>query len=135
MGCVRNSYNEGNWNCADTELLEFVRTSRVVRVNGRFHTVTHIPKEFVELLCKGATSIGGKADVRRELAINGFVLPKPDRGIEAEFQKLDWNNAHMGFQVANPLLALYYRFILKKQCALEVEFGASNPRHCADLLM
>ncbi|CAE7896040.1 unnamed protein product, partial [Symbiodinium necroappetens] len=70
VGCVRNSYNEGNWNC-----------------------------------------------------------------IEAEFQKLDWNNAHMEFQVANPLLASYYRFILKKQCALEVEFGASNPRHCADLLM
>ena len=134
VGCVRISYNEGNWNCADTELLGFVRMSRAVRINGRFHAVHDIPRKFVELLCKGATSIA-EADVRRELTINGFVLPKLDRGIEAEFQKLDWNNAHMEYEVANPLLASYYRFILKKQCALEVEFEASNPQHCADLLM
>ena len=134
VGCVRNSYNEGSWNCADTELLGFVRSSRAVRINGRFHAVGHIPQEFVELLCKGACSIA-ETDVRRELTVNGFVLPKPDRGIEAEFQKLDWNNAHMEHQVANPLLASYYRFILKTRCALEVAWERSNPQHCADLLM
>ena len=133
VGCVRNSYNKGNWSCPDTELLGFVRKSRAVRINGRFHDVERIPREFVELLCKGATSIANAA-VRRELTINGFVVPKPDRGIEAEFQDLDWNNAHMEYQVANPLLASYYRFILQKQCALEVGCEA-NPRHCADLLM
>ncbi|CAE7374380.1 unnamed protein product [Symbiodinium sp. CCMP2592] len=135
VGYVRNSYKQGNWNCADTELLGFVQQSRAVRINGRFHDVERIPREFVELLCKGATSIA-EADVRRELSINGFVVPKPDRGIEAEFQSLDWNNAHTEYQVANPLLASYYRFILQKQCALEVGKGIEvNPRHCADLLM
>ncbi|CAJ1354644.1 unnamed protein product [Effrenium voratum] len=100
---VRCSYGNGDWK-TDTEILAFVRQSRAVRINGRFNALEQIPREFAELLCKGATSIA-KADVRRELTINGFVLPKHDRGIEGEFQKLDWNNAHMTYQVANPLLA------------------------------
>ncbi|CAE7464315.1 unnamed protein product [Symbiodinium sp. CCMP2592] len=131
---VRRSYGTGDWNCADTEILAFVRKSRAVRVNGRFTAVQHIPHQFAELLCKGATSIA-KADVRRELSINGFVLPQHDKGSEEEFQPLDWNNAHMKYQVANPLLASYYRFTLEKHCSLEVGFEASKPRDCADLLM
>ena len=130
---VRCSYGNGDWKTG-TEILAFVRQSRAVRINGRFSAVEQIPREFAELLCKGATSIA-KTDVRRELTINGFVLPKHDRGIEGEFQKLDWNNAHMTYQVANPLLASYYRFVLAKECGLEVQFEPSNPQHCADLLL
>ena len=130
---VRCSYGNGDWTTG-TEILAFVRQSRAVRINGRFNALEQIPREFAELLCKGATSIA-KADVRRELTINGFVLPKHDRGIEGEFQKLDWNNAHMTYQVANPLLASYYRFVLAKECGLEVQLEPSNPQHCADLLL
>ena len=41
----------------------------------------------------------------------------------------------MTYQVANPLLASYYRFVLAKECGLEVQFEPSNPQHCADLLL
>ncbi|CAJ1403098.1 unnamed protein product [Effrenium voratum] len=130
---VRSSYGNGDW-VTDTEILAWVRQSRAVRVNGRYSSVGNTPQEFAELLCKGPSRIA-TAEVRRELAIHGFVLPKHDTCIEEEFQQLDWNNAHMIYQVANPLLASYYRFVLAKICALEVQFESSNPQHCADLLL
>ena len=53
---VRCSHGNGDWK-TDTEILAFVRQSRAVRINGRFNALEQIPREFAELLCKGATSI------------------------------------------------------------------------------
>ncbi|CAE7702457.1 unnamed protein product [Symbiodinium pilosum] len=72
VGVVRNSYSHGQWDCSDTEILGALKESRAVKVNGRYSSVEHTPKEFVELLCAGARPIG--QDIRRELTINGFVV-------------------------------------------------------------
>ena len=131
VGVVRNSYSHGQWDCSDTEILGALKESRAVKVNGRYSSVEHTPKEFVELLCAGARPIG--QDIRRELTINGFVLPKYD---SAEvLQKLNWTNDDLHYKVANPLLAAYYRFQLKKACGLQLQFWPSRPENCADLLM
>ena len=131
VGVVRNSYSHGQWDCSDTEILGALKESRAVKVNGRYSSVEHTPKEFVELLCAGARPIG--QDIRRELTINGFVLPKYDSA--EELQKLNWTNDDLHYKVANPLLAAYYRFQLKKTCGLQLQFWPSRPENCADLLM
>ena len=131
VGVVRNSYSHGQWDCRDTEILGALKESRAVKVNGRYSSVEHTPKEFVELLCAGARPIG--QDIRRELTINGFVLPKYDSA--EELQKLNWTNDDLHYKVANPLLAAYYRFQLKKTCGLQLQFWPSRPENCADLLM
>ena len=102
VGVVRNSYSHGQWDCSDTEILGALKESRAVKVNGRYSSVEHTPKEFVELLCAGARPIG--QDIRRELTINGFVLPKYDSA--EELQKLNWTNDDLHYKVANPLLVL-----------------------------
>ena len=130
-GFVRNSHGDGRWDCSDAEILGALRESRAVKVNGRYSSVENTPKEFVELLCGGARTIGH--DIRRELAINGFVLPRHDSA--EELQKLNWTNDNLPYKVANPLLAAYYRFQLQKTCGLELEFCSSKPESCADLLM
>ncbi|CAJ1459047.1 unnamed protein product [Effrenium voratum] len=133
VGFVRKSYDKGDWDTG-TGILAFVGRSRAVHVNGKYSSVGNTPQEFAEVLCKGASRIA-TLEVRKELAINGFVLPKHDRCIEGEFQQLDWNNEGTEYQVANPVLASYYRYNLKKHCSLEVQFEPSNPQRCADLLM
>ena len=133
VGSVRNSYGTGDWNCADNEILGHLRESRAVRVNGFYKDVNTVPREFAELLCKGSTTLP-QQQVRRDLTIYGFVLPKHN-GDVGELQKLDWMNAMTEYRVANPLLALYYRFQLKKSCGLELQFEQSEPLGCADLLM
>ena len=133
VGSVRNSYGTGDWNCADNEILGHLRESRAVRVNGFYKDVNTVPREFAELLCKGSTTLP-QQQVRRDLTIYGFVLPKHN-GDVGELQKLDWMNAMTEYRVANPLLALYYRFQLKKSCGLELQFEQSEPQGCADLLM
>ncbi|CAJ1380521.1 unnamed protein product [Effrenium voratum] len=133
VGFVRKSYDKGGWDTG-TGILAFVGRSRAVRVNGKFSPVGNTPQEFAELLCKGASRIA-TLEVRKELAINGFVLLKHDRCIEGELQQLDWNNEGTEYQVANPVLASYYRYNLEKHCSLEVQFEPSNPQHCADLLL
>ena len=133
VGSVRNSYGTGDWNCADNEILGHLRESRAVRVNGFYKDVNTVPREFAELLCKGSTTLP-QQQVRRDLTICGFVLPKHN-GDVGELQKLDWMNAMTEYRVANPLLALYYRFQLKKSCGLELQFEQSEPQGCADLLM
>ena len=110
-GFVRNSHGDGRWDCSDAEIL------------GAERAVENTPKEFVELLYGGARTIGH--DIRRELAINGFVLPRHDSA--EELQKLNWTNDNLPYKVANPLLAAYYRF--------QLEFCSSKPESCADLLM
>ena len=131
---VRKSYGMGEWNCPQTDVLGALRESRAVRVNGQYTPVSNIPREFAELLCQGASRIA-RQEVRRELTINGFVLPKYDRNSEDEFQRVDWVNEDMEYQVANPLLASYYLYNLKKHCGLEVWFENAKPHSCADLLM
>ena len=43
VGFVRNSYDGGDWNCADTEILGYLRESRAVRVNGLYKDVSNVP--------------------------------------------------------------------------------------------
>ena len=131
VGSVRNSHGNGDWDCSDAEILGALKKSRAVKVNGQYSNVENTPKEFVELLCGGARPI--RQDMRKELAISGFVLPKCDS--EEEFQELNWTNDDLRYRVANPLQALYYRFQLKKSCGLELQFEQSEPQGCADLLM
>lgn len=131
VGSVRNSHGNGDWDCSDAEILGALKKSRAVKVNGQYSSVENTPKEFVELLCGGARPI--RQDMRKELAISGFVLPKCDS--EEEFQELNWTNDDLRYRVANPLQALYYRFQLKKSCGLELQFEQSEPQGCADLLM
>ena len=133
VGSVRNSYGTGDWNCADNEILGHLRESRAVRVNGFYKDVSNVPREFAELLCKGSTTLP-QQHVRRDLAIHGFILPKHD-GETGQLQKVDWMNAMTEYRVANPLLAAYYHFQLKKTCGLELQFEKSEPQGCADLLM
>ena len=131
VGSVRTSHGNGDWDCSDAEILGALKKSRAVKVNGQYSSVENTPKEFVELLCGGARPI--RQDMRKELAISGFVLPKCDS--EEEFQELNWTNDDLRYRVANPLQALYYRFQLKKSCGLELQFEQSEPQGCADLLM
>ena len=133
VGSVRNSYGTGDWNCADNEILGHLRESRAVRVSGFYTDVSNVPREFAELLCKGSTTLP-QQHVRRDLAIHGFILPKHD-GETGQLQKVDWMNAMTEYRVANPLLAAYYHFQLKKTCGLELQFEKSEPQGCADLLM
>eukprot|EP00435_Cladocopium_sp_Y103_P036016 s2563_g9.t1 len=131
-GFVRNSYGTADWDCPDTEILGYLRKTRAVRVNGRYDSASDTPTDFAELLCAGARPIT-QGDVRRELAINGFVLPKYDDA--DELQELDWRSENKHYKVANPLLASYYLCNLKKHCGLKFHFDSSKPQSCADLLM
>ena len=132
VGFVRNSYGTGDWNCARDEILGYLRESRAVRVNGFYKDVSNVPRAFAELLCKGSATL--PQQVRRDLTIHGFVLPKHS-GEVGELQKVDWMNAMTEYRVANPLLAAYYHAQLKQTCGLELQFEQSQPLGCADLLM
>ena len=132
VGFVRNSYDGGDWDCAQTEILGYLRESRAVRVGGLYKDVSNLPREFAELLCKGSTTL--PEHVRRDLTIHGFVVPKYS-GTEGEFQELDWTTDCTEYRAANPLLASYYFHNLKKRHNLQVHFESSKPQHCADLLM
>ncbi|CAJ1356538.1 unnamed protein product, partial [Effrenium voratum] len=132
VGFVRNSYNGGDWDCASNEILGYLQKSRAVRVNGLYEDVSNVPREFVELLCKGSTTL--PHHLRRELTIYGFVLPIYS-GTEGEFQQLDWRSEGTEYRAANPLLASYYFHNLKKRHSLQVQFERGKPQHCADLLM
>jgi len=132
VGFVRNSYGGGDWDCARTEILGYLRESRAVRVNGLYKDVSNVPREFAELLCKGSTTL--PQHVRRDLTIHGFVVPKYS-GTEREFQQLDWMTEGTEYRAANPLLASYYFHNLKKRRNLQVHFEPIKPQHCADLLM
>ncbi|CAJ1387561.1 unnamed protein product [Effrenium voratum] len=132
VGFVRNSYNGGDWDCASNAILGYLQKSRAVRVNGFYEDVSNVPREFVELLCKGSTTL--PHHIRRELTIYGFVLPIYS-GTEGEFQQLDWRSEGTEYRAANPLLASYYFHNLKKRRSLQVQFERGKPQHCADLLM
>ena len=132
VGFVRNSYDGGDWDCARTEILGYLRESRAVRVNGLYIDVSKVPREFAELLCKGSTTL--PQHVRRDLTIHGFVVPKYS-GTEREFQQLDWMTEGTEYRAANLLLASYYFHNLKKRRNLQVHFEPIKPQHCADLLM
>ena len=132
VGFVRDSYGTADWDGPDSEILGYLRQTRAVRINGRYDSASNTPTEFAELLCAGARPIT-QGDLRRELTIHGFVLPKYDDA--DELQKLDWRNENQHYKVANPLLALYYLCNLKKHCGLKSQFDSSKPQSCADLLM
>ena len=70
VGFVRNSYDGGDWDCANTEILGYLRERRAVRVNGLYKDVSNVPREFAELLCKGSTTL--PQHVRRDLTASWF---------------------------------------------------------------
>ena len=124
VGFVRNSYDGGDWDCAKTEILGYLRESRAVRVNGLYKDVSNVPREFAELLCKGSATL--PQHVRRDLTIHGFVVPKYS-GTEREFQQLDWMTEGTEYRAANPLLASYYFHNLKKRQICKFTLSPANP--------
>ena len=94
--------------------------------------MSNVPREFAELLCQGSKTL--PQHIRRDLTIYGFVVPKRS-GAEGEFQKLDWMNEDTEYRAANPFLASYYFYNLKKKQSLQVCLIHNKPQHCADLLM
>ncbi|CAE7859588.1 unnamed protein product, partial [Symbiodinium necroappetens] len=129
---VRTSYGNGDWLCADDEILGQLRESRAVRVNGGYEA-QNTPREFVQILSEGSSVL--PANIRKELTISGFVVPKLAEPKPGEFRKLDWKNERVEYGVANPLLAAYYLYTLKASCQLTIRFDSSRPQSCADLLM
>ena len=103
VGKVRNSYGNGEWNCPDGEILDFLQRSRAVKVNGRFGILGDTPQTFVQLLCNGSSEVRSST-VRIDLTIFGFLLPEYEIGAK-EFQQLNWNNAGIKFKAATPLMA------------------------------
>ncbi|CAJ1457109.1 unnamed protein product, partial [Effrenium voratum] len=91
---VRSSYGNEDW-VTDTEILALVRQSRAVRVNGKYRSVGNTPQEFAELLCKGPSRIA-TAEVRTELAIHGFVLPKHAMWKKLNYRDLQFHSSSAG---------------------------------------
>ncbi|CAE7938425.1 unnamed protein product, partial [Symbiodinium necroappetens] len=128
---VRKSYANGDWNKADG-ILSHVKKSRAIHVNGRYQSLDAIPKDFIHLLCSGSCMITDEAN-RSDLCIHGFTLPKHEE--DHELQDVNWSDYSTKYKVSNPLMASYYRQILKQERALQVAFAEDKPQHCADLLL
>ncbi|CAE7193949.1 unnamed protein product [Symbiodinium sp. CCMP2592] len=128
---VRKSYAHGDWNTAD-RILSHVKKSRAIHVNGRYQSLDAIPEEFIRLLCGGSCMIED-ATKRRDLCIHGFILPKHEE--DHELQNVNWSDYSTKYKVSNPLMASYYRQVLKQERALQVAFTEDKPQHCADLLL
>ena len=56
------------------QLMWRLQTVRAIRANGYLSALENIPQEFVDILCEGPTD-GLDLNLRRELTINGLVLP------------------------------------------------------------
>lgn len=68
-----------------------------------------MPKEFIQRLCEGPGNLS--KEIRRELTIQGFVIPVSEG--KDEFQRVDWTRPGATYAVANPILASYYRHELQ----------------------
>ena len=128
---VRNSYANGDWNKADG-ILSYAKKSRAIHVNGRYESLDAIPEEFIHLLCSGSCMIKDATN-RRDLCIHGFILPKHEEA--HELQDVNWSDYSTKYKVSNPLMASYYRHVLKQERALQVAFTEDKPQHSADLLL
>ena len=102
-----------------------------MRVNGKYSSLHEVPREFVELICKGSGQLA--PDLRRELAINDFALPQSSTA--KEFEIMDWTDMKAQYQAANPLLAGYYFHVLENEKGLQLQYDDTKPQHAADLLM
>ena len=131
VNLVRKSYAHGDWNKADG-ILSHVKKSRAIHVNGRYQSLDAIPEEFIRLLCSGSCMIKDETN-RRDLCIHGFILPKHEE--DHELQDVNWSDYSTKYKVSNPLMASYYRQVLKQERALQVAFTEDKPQHCADLLL
>jgi len=131
VNLVRKSYAHGDWNKADG-ILSHVKKSRAIHVNGRYQSLDAIPEEFIRLLCSGSCMIKDETN-RRDLSIHGFILPKHEE--DHELQDVNWSDYSTKYKVSNPLMASYYRQVLKQERALQVAFTEDKPQHCADLLL
>ena len=128
---VRESYGTGSWSCGKDEILGRLRQCRAVRVNGKYSSLHEVPREFVDLICKGSDKL--PANVCRDLSFNGFVLPQSSTA--EEFEIIDWTDMKAQYHAANPLLAAYYFHVLKEEKGLQVQYDDSKPQHAADLLL
>ena len=131
LGEASQAWDTESWNeAADDSLMWRLQTVRAIRANGYLSALENIPQEFVDILCEGPTD-GLDLNLRRELTINGLVLPLLK---DSEFTLLDWGNIGTKYGVANCLMASYYRQALSKMRKLTVDVDR-NPLTCTDLLL
>ena len=90
-----------------------------------------MPKEFIQRLCEGPGNLS--KEIRRELTIQGFVIPVSEG--KDEFQRVDWTRPGATYAVANPILASYYRHQLQNFRGLKVHVEPFVPVNCLDLLL
>ena len=92
-----------------------------------------MPKEFIQRLCEGPGNLS--KEIRRELTIQGFVIPVSEGN--GEFQRVDWTRPDATYAVANPILASYYRHQLESFRSLKVKVKDEHfvPLNCLDLLL
>ncbi|CAK9104299.1 unnamed protein product [Durusdinium trenchii] len=126
---VRASISDGSW--ATGTILGALAESRGVKVNGRYSDLDVVQKEFIQRLCEGPGNLS--KEIRRELTIQGFVIPVSEGN--DEFQRVDWTRPGATYAVANPILASYYRHQLQNFCGLKVHVEPFVPVNCLDLLL
>ena len=126
---VKQSCDNGNWtNAATSDLLGMLVQSCAIR--GKCKDATSIPKEFVDILCQGASWL--ELPVCRDLTRHGFVLPNNKK--HQEFEPYNWDLFGARYVVSNPLLAAYYRELLQKTRQLKVDVD-KEVTSCIDLLL
>ena len=128
---VRASIGDGSW--ATGTILGALAESRGVKVNGRYSDLDVVPEEFIQRLCEGPGDLS--KEIRRELTIQGFVIPVSEGN--GEFQRVDWTRPDATYAVANPILASYYRHQLESFRSLKVKVKDEHfaPLNCLDLLL
>ena len=126
---VRASIGDGSW--ATGTILGALAVSRGVKVNGRYSDLDVVPEEFIQRLCEGPGNLS--KEIRRELTIQGFVIPVSEGN--DEFQRVDWTRPGATYAVANPILASYYRHQLQNFRGLKVHVEPFVPVNCLDLLL
>ena len=128
---VRASIGDGSW--ATGTILGALAKSRGVKVNGRYSDLDVVPEEFIQRLCEGPGDLS--KEIRRELTIQGFVIPVSEGN--GEFQRVDWTRPDATYAVANPILASYYRHQLESFRSLKVKVKDEHfvPLNCLDLLL
>lgn len=129
---VKQHYYNGSWD--EGAILGALSESRGIRVNGEFADLQNIPEIFARILCEGPQQVT-ELDLRRRLAIGGFVLPASQFQPLEEFQQYDWSNLGTKFTVANPLLAAYYRHHLQTQRNMTLSVKPREPNSCLDVLL
>ena len=126
----------GGWHL-DGSLRQRLKRCRAVHVNGKFSTLSNIPKEFVAVLLGGSKSKTELNDHERELTISGFLVPERSGAnqLNKEFVPYDWEDWTKKYGVANSLMAQYYHDILPPSLGYERELTGGDPTSGADMVV